>query len=84
MSVGWAPSPSSVSTAARPLVPYPTTTVWLRTRLLQRWTRNDCRDDSVSSSTVVPTKVIRKIRRSGVTKIVVIVRAVGETGTMSP
>ena len=39
----------------------------------------------MSSSTVVPTKVIRKISRSGVTKIVVIMPGlVGLTGTMSP
>jgi hypothetical protein len=58
--------------------------VWSRTRVLQRWIRNDCRDRSVSSSTVVPTKVMRKISRSGVTTMVVINRAVSLTGTMSP
>lgn len=34
---GAAPSESIACTAVFPLVPYPTTTVWLRTRALHRW-----------------------------------------------
>ncbi|SKU18932.1 Uncharacterised protein [Mycobacteroides abscessus subsp. abscessus] len=37
ISDGAAPSESIACTAVFPLVPYPTTTVWLRTRALHRW-----------------------------------------------
>ena len=46
--------------------------------------RNDCRERSVSSSTVVPTRTMRNSSRSGVITSVVTSRACGETGTMSP
>ena len=58
--------------------------VWSRNLDLQRSIRKDCRERSVSSSTVVPTNVIRKMSRNGVTTIVVHSRAVSVTGTMSP
>jgi hypothetical protein len=66
MSAGATSSPTIAATAVRPLVPYPMTTVWLRTLFLHRWIFRACRDCVVSVSTVVPISTIRKANRSGV------------------
>ena len=84
MSAGATSSPTIAATAVLPLVPYPTTTVWLRTLLLHRWIFNAWRDCVVSVSTVVPIKTIRNATRSGVITSTLISRAVGVYGVMSP
>jgi len=63
---------------------YPTTTTWSRTFDLQRWILNDCRERSVSTSTVVPISTIRNSTRSGVMTRMLTSLAASVTGTMSP
>ena len=84
MSAGATSSPTIAATAVLPLVPYPTTMVWLRTLLLHRWIFNAWRDCVVSVSTVVPIKTIRNATRSGVITRTLISRADGVNGVMSP
>ena len=74
----------TAAVAVRPLVPYPMTTVWLRTRFLQFWILIACRDRSVSTSRVVPMSTIRNSTRSGVTKMTLMKRADSLIGVMSP
>ncbi len=84
MSAGATSSPTIAATAVLPLVPYPTTMVWLRTLLLHRWIFNAWRDCVVSVSTVVPIKTIRNATRSGVITRTLTSRAAGVNGVMSP
>ena len=81
---GSMPLPSSVLTAARPLVPYPQTIVWSCKFLLHLATRIAWRLRSASISKVVPTSRIKNRIRAGVTRIVVASRASSETGRTSP
>ena len=73
-----------VSTALRPLVPKPTTTTWLRMRLLQRVSRIIRRPSLASTSKVVPTSRTRNKIRSGVISTALITRECGAIGVMSP
>ena len=84
ISAGGTPSAIMAATAVRPLVPYPTTTVWLRTVLLHFWILSVCRDAVVSVSTVVPTRTIRKATRSGVIIRTFTSRARSVNGAISP
>jgi hypothetical protein len=84
MSAGATSSPTIAATAVLPLVPYPMTTVWLRTLLLHRWIFNAWRDWVVSVSTVVPMSTIRNAIRSGVITSTLTSRASGLNGVMSP
>ena len=78
------PRASSVSTAARPLVPNPMTMVWSFKALLQTRSRTAVRVRSASTSMVVPTRMIRNTIRAGVTSSVVARRVPSVTGVMSP
>ena len=81
---GGRPSARRAVVAARPLVPNPTTTVWLRMCFLQRRICRVLRDSSVSTDRVVPTSRIRKMTRIGVMTRTLISRACWVTGAMSP
>ena len=70
--------------ALRPFTPNPTTTVWSCTVCLQRLMRNSSLLRCVRTSTVVPTSVMRKTKRSGVMMRTLASRACSVTGTMSP
>ena len=78
------PSSSSVSTALRPFVPYPQTTTCWCTRDLHRRIRNCSRDRSVSTSSVVPTRMMRKSTRAGATNSTFTSRAAALAGATSP
>lgn len=73
-----------VRIAERPFVPKPTTTVWSRKLDLQRFSRKSSRVRSVRTSRVVPTRMIRKSTRSGVTSTTLISLAPSLYGVMSP
>ena len=70
--------------AARPLVPKPQTMVWPFKVLLQIRSRHAIRVRSASTSSVVPTRMIRNSTRAGVTSSEVVSRALSVTGVMSP
>ena len=78
------PSSSSARTALRPLVPYPTTTVCAFNFDLQRLCRSCSRVRWVSTSRVVPTRMMRNRMRSGVITRTFTSRAAWLTGVMSP
>ena len=75
---------TSVSTALRPLVPYPMTTTCCSMFFLHRATRNISRPCEASTSSVVPINSTRKAMRSGVIRNALISRAGWVTGAMSP
>ena len=84
MRSGGVPSSTSAVTALRPLVPYPQTTTCSRTRDLQRRILNCSRDRSVSTSSVVPTRMMRNSTLAGVTNSTLTSRAPELTGVTSP
>ena len=84
ISCAGVPCSTSALNALRPLTPNPTTTVWSCTVCLQRLVRNSSRLRCVSTSTVVPTSVMRKTKRSGVMTRMLASRACSVAGTMSP
>ena len=75
---------TSVSTAERPLVPYPTTTTRCPMLLLHRAIRNNSRPCEASTSRVVPISSTRKAMRAGVMRKALTNRAASDTGAMSP
>jgi hypothetical protein len=81
---GWVPAASSVAIAARPLVPKPQTMVWSFKRCLQSRSRTARRVLSVSTSIVVPTRMMRNTIRAGVMSRVVASRDPSVIGVMSP
>ena len=81
---GLAPLSIRVSTALRPLVPYPTTTTWLRICFLQRVSRKIRAPSLASTCRAVPRSRIRNAIRNGVTTRALSSRACGWTGVMSP